>query len=157
MLTKMESIHTLQQLFRAVQAATDTRPFFTDLKDVLQSYNGLDWSVFVHPDPQGLVKERVYYSHNLEIMLLSWQAGHSTLPHDHATKGCWLKVLEGELLETRYNEELQETEKTCITKGQISFMSNDFGYHSIQNNGSEVTWSLHVYSPPFHVTRYFEL
>jgi hypothetical protein len=35
-----------------------------------------------------------------------------------------------------------------------SFMSNDIGFHSIQNNYNNISISLHIYSPPNHKTKY---
>lgn len=150
-------VTTLLKLFRAIQDKTECKPFFTELDEVLQQYNGDDWRPLVWSTPQTLVKERVYYSHNLEVMLLSWPAGYTTQLHDHAANGCWLKVLSGQLTETRYNEEFQQQEVTLLPQDSISFMSNSQGYHTISNESGQTTWSLHIYSPPFHKTRYFEL
>ena len=127
---------------------------FSELHQVLQAYKGDDWLPFAHPNPQELVKTRVYLSETLEILLLSWPASYSTLPHDHADNGCWLKVLRGQLVETRYSTDFAPQPCANLRENEISFMSNNLTtpYHSIAS--PELTWSLHVDSPPFHKTRY---
>jgi hypothetical protein len=103
----------------------------------------------------GLEKTRLYKNDMVEVLLLTWEPGYSTLPHNHAANGCWLKVLHGSLVETRYDTELVQQQVTDLQKNAISFMNNDYGYHAIRNSSVNVTWSLHVYSPPGHQTTYF--
>lgn len=104
---------------------------------------------------KGLEKTRLFKNDLCEVMLLSWEPGYTTLPHDHAANGCWLRVLQGSLTEVRYDSDLVQQQVTALPAGTISFMSNEFGYHAIFNDSSTVTWSLHVYSPPGHHTTYF--
>ena len=91
---------------------------------------------------------------------MSWNSGYETLPHDHSENGCWLKMLKGNVIETQYRDNqsnLDIGETNLITEGQISFMCNDFGYHSIKNNTEDIVFSLHIYSPPLHKTKYFSV
>lgn len=143
-------IPDLESLARAVEEVS-----FSDVGSVLKRYSGNDWVYFADSEPKtGLSKKKMYGSPSLEILFLSWPESYSTLPHDHAANGCWLKVMIGQLQETRYNTEFEPTQSTCLRKGDISFMSNNLGYHAISS--PELTWSLHVYSPPFHKTQYFQ-
>ena len=45
--------------------------------------------------------------------------------------------------------------KNILNSGDISFMHDDIGYHQIINDNDDISVSLHVYSPPKHVTKYF--
>lgn len=138
----------------ALAKAAEEVPF-ANIGRVLKGYSGNDWIHFAESETRtGLIKKRIYASPSLEILFLSWPKSYSTLPHDHAANGCWLKVMTGQLQETRYNTEFEPTQSTCLRKGDISFMSNNLGYHAISS--LELTWSLHVYSPPFHKTQYFQ-
>ncbi|CAM9563521.1 unnamed protein product [Scytosiphon promiscuus] len=38
-----------------------------------------------------------------ELLLLCWRPGATSVIHDHPKAGCWVKVLKGELKETRYS------------------------------------------------------
>lgn len=131
-----------------------------NIDQVLQEYSNIadDWEPYAEVNPQTLVKQRIYYHEGtFEVMLLSWPPGYTTLPHDHALNGCWLLMLQGALLETRYSQDLQPTSTHLLTPFQTSYMHNRFGYHSIRNaNTDGPTWSLHVYSPPSHITQYFK-
>jgi len=74
--------------------------------------------------------------------------------------------LKGNVIETQYRDiqsnliqrgetKLDIGETNLIKEGHISFMCNDFGYHSIKNDTEDIVFSLHIYSPPLHKTKYF--
>ena len=130
---------------------------FRDIGYLLESYGSTDWLNYIDSDTTGIKRNIVYLSSNIEIIIISWKAGYETLPHDHSRNGCWLKLLTGELSETLYNQALQEECNKIIKPRQISFMHNDFGYHSIKNSLETNSYSIHIYSPPKHKTNYFQL
>lgn len=126
-----------------------------DIGYIIQDYNGTDWINHCSFDTIGLTRNKIYLSFNIEVLILTWKAGYETLPHDHAKNGCWLKVLKGNLSETRYTKDLEERSLKQLSEGEVSFMSNEYGYHSIHNYTDEVVSSIHIYSPPLHKTKYF--
>ncbi len=131
---------------------------FRDIGYLLESYNSNDWLHYIHRNTTGIKKTIAYLSSSIEIIIISWKAGYETQPHDHASNGCWLKFLSGgDLCETLYNSSLEEQCKKTIKPNQVSFMHNDFGYHSIKNSLETNGYSIHVYSPPKHKTTYFQL
>ena len=128
----------------------DNTPF--DSLDQILSVplNAADW--VNRSDPISFSRQRVHLtpSGQVEVMVLTWPPGYSTLPHDHAQYGCWLKVLQGSLTESRYGLNLHKTQVNTLEAGQSSFMCNDFGYHSIANTTNQPAYSLHLYSPPYY-------
>jgi len=150
-------MNNLDDLFLTIENHLRKDGKFTELKNILNSYNGNDWVNYINFDTNGLFRNRIYLSFNIEVLILSWKSGYETLPHDHSTNGCWMKILSGKLLERLYDSNLQKIDEKEVEEGQVSFMSNDFGYHNIKNELDKTTFSIHVYSPPMHTTKYFNL
>ena len=81
-----------------------------------------------------------------------------------------MKVLKGELTETRYQhpdlakvpkgyensrsylaryaQPLKVTQTTILRENAVTYMSDDLGLHSFRNGGDEFAVSLHLYTPP---------
>lgn len=129
---------------------------FKDIGYLLECYNSEDWISYIDRNVREISKNILYISSNIELIIISWAGGYETLPHDHSSNGCWLKLLSGELSETMYNHQLEEIDSKNISSNQVSFMHNDFGYHSIKNKLNTNCYSIHIYSPPKHKTKYFQ-
>ena len=52
---------------------------------------------------------------------------------------------------------LDSVKKRVLEKGNISYMDNKIGLHSVKNNSSsdEICVSIHIYSPPNHSTTFY--
>ncbi len=129
---------------------------FKDIGYLLECYNSEDWLSYIDPNTTGISKNILYLSCNIELIIISWVGGYETLPHDHSSNGCWLKLLSGNLVETMYDHRIEEVGTKNISSNQLSFMHNNFGYHSIKNKLDTNSYSVHIYSPPKHKTTYFE-
>ena len=140
-------------------------PFIKNI-DIVDSYTGNDWKYYINDIPSSWfnnVGETTYIRKKLdfnifnwfEVFIIVWNKGSKTKIHDHAEKGCILKVLHGELKETIYKDYPGNIVKTnIIKKSETSFMHNDLGFHSIENISDDISISLHVYSPCSHKTKY---
>jgi cysteine dioxygenase len=93
-------------------------------------------------------------------MLLCWNPGRESPIHNHPCNGCWLKVLQGSIKETRYveNDDVSGDGNgplRCISDhdhevGQIAFIEDSMGYHKVGNPSNvEPAVTLHLYCPPF--------
>ena len=129
---------------------------FKDIGYLLECYNSEDWISYINPNTTGISKNTVYLSSNIEVIIISWVGCYETLTHDHSSNGCWMKLLSGELSETLYNHQLEEISIKNISSNQVSFMHNDFGYHSIKNKLDTNSYTMNIYSPPKHKTKYFQ-
>ena len=99
--------------------------------------------------------------------------------HNHSGSECFMKVLEGKLLESRYympnttentaqlnsiennnnnNPSCETTpktcyltvkEKNCLTAGSIAYINDTIGLHKVENIYSEPAITLHLYMPPY--------
>lgn len=68
-------------------------------------------------------------------MILCWNEGQSSAIHDHADSHCFLKVLQGSLMEVKYH--LPNEESTSISKMEPN-MPADIGiYHGNNDESNE--------------------
>ena len=93
---------------------------------------------------------------NFEIFIISWNKNQNAPIHDHSCNGCWLKVLQGKLIENIYeSNSLSLCKSNTINTNDISFMKNNIGYHSMENNSDDIAVTIHIYNPPNHKTNFF--
>lgn len=63
------------------------------------------------------------------LMLLCWGEGHGSSIHDHADSHCFMKMLQGSLIETRFawpqekNEELKEISRKQLHLNELCYMN----------------------------------
>ena len=82
--------------------------------------------------------------------------GQNSKIHNHSSNGCWLKILQGSIEEKIYNNKFDIIKYNIQNIGDISFIKDEIGYHSIQNTENDITVSLHVYNPPnFKIINFF--
>lgn len=90
----------------------------------------------------------IYKNMNLdyEVVCICWHKDSEAKQHKHPIRGCLLRVVEGSLMETRYNRDRGIYIKKKLTKDDnTQYMHDSLGTHSIKP--LENTVSIHVYSP----------
>lgn len=100
------------------------------------------------------VKTLLYSCKKYDIYLIEWGKHSSTDFHDHASQGCAMKVLKGNLLEQRVCFFRGKT-NSILTANDVSYIDDKIGFHKIKALGSDTAISLHVYFPSNHQTTYF--
>jgi len=127
--------------------------------------------------------DRYRYTRNLvdegngkfNLMLLCWGEGQHSSVHDHSDAHCFMKVLEGSLLETRFawpdaeasNSEtgeeehvvkpLKEIGTTPLPLNDVCYINDSMGLHRAENNShTEPAVSLHLYCPPYDSCHAFD-
>lgn len=98
------------------------------------------------------------------LLVLCWNQGQCSPIHDHPCDGCWMRVLEGQVQECRYQPQkggtagsddaaaaaLVGTSDETYTAGDLAFIDDNLGYHKVGNPSATVpAVTLHLYSPPF--------
>ncbi|GJN66955.1 cysteine dioxygenase [Purpureocillium lilacinum] len=90
------------------------------------------------------------------LLVLVWSPGKGSPIHDHGNAHCLMKILRGDLTETRYAfpEEGEPegpmkviSEKT-YKENAVAYMADELGLHRVSNKGSDFAVSLHLYTPP---------
>ena len=101
-------------------------------------------------------RKLLYQNDNYEIILIKWKKKSECQIHDHSENGCLLKVLDGEIKEYLYDQELNLINENKYQKDDINYIDNKIGFHKIKNLHLENTYSIHLYSPPNHKINYFK-
>jgi cysteine dioxygenase len=130
---------------------------FTDdkIKEIINSYNGDDWKNYVNSNETQYNKIKVFENDIFDIYVIVWNVDQQSKIHNHSSNGCWLKILEGKVEERIYNEKFDLTKYIVQNQGEISFIKDDIGYHSVKNINNNISVSLHVYNPPnFKITNF---
>ena len=82
-------------------------------------------------------------------LLLVWSPGKGSPIHDHGNAHCLMKILRGELTETRYafpettGEAMTITSEKTYCENAVAYMADELGVHKIWNKGSDFAVSLH--------------
>ena len=114
----------------------------------------VDWDIYINFSPDNYVKTLVYRNFEYEIYVISWNKNQESPIHDHPNKGCIMKILEGEIEEIRYNNNLDIIKTKKYKEGNITYIDNNIGYHKMRTVDKCIT--LHIYSPPEYKMNIFK-
>lgn len=130
------------------------------LMEMMRAYDGSDmqWSKYAFGDAsRGYTRNLVDEGNGKSnLLVLVWSPGKGSPIHDHGNAHCLMKILRGDLTETRYafpNNDEPERQMTVISEktyreNQVTYMADDLGLHRVSNRGSGFAVSLHLYTPP---------
>ena len=125
------------------------------IKNILKEYNENDWEKYNIINEIQYKKINIFSNDIFDIFIITWNFNQGTKIHDHASNGCYLKVLKGSLEEEIYDNNLNLIKNNVLFKNDIGFMKNNIGYHTIKNNQNDIAVSLHIYNPSGYKTNYF--
>ncbi|PON22390.1 cysteine dioxygenase [Trichoderma gamsii] len=130
------------------------------LMEMMRAYDSGDmqWSKYAFGDAsRGYTRNLVDEGNGKSnLLVLVWSPGKGSPIHDHGNAHCLMKILRGDLTETRYafpNDDEPEGQMTVISEktyreNQVTYMADDLGLHRVSNRGSDFAVSLHLYTPP---------
>lgn len=97
------------------------------------------------------------------LLILCWNPGMESVIHDHNQSHCFMKVVTGKIVETRYHthvtphasannngQALKQLTQQTMSEQNVTFINDSYGLHKI-SNASEVARAitLHCYVPPY--------
>ena len=128
--------------------------------DLVSLYNGDDWEQYTNDIEMNpgikYFKIHIYSNELIDMYIIIWPVNSVSGTHAHSEEGCILKMLDGEMEETIYTQSLQMVKTTQISTDEVSFITNDIGYHNMKNISDDISVSLHIYSPGGYDTVYFD-
>lgn len=85
-----------------------------------------------------------------ELILLCWDEGQKTPIHSHDGQKCWVYVAKGEFEEYLYakGDKNKLLQKNLVEEGQVTFLTDEIGFHSLENKSSGLGMTLHLYANP---------
>ncbi|GMT35571.1 hypothetical protein PFISCL1PPCAC_26868 [Pristionchus fissidentatus] len=155
-----ELIACLREIF------ADDKVDCDEVRKVMAAYksNVADWHRFAKFDPNKYTRNLVDVGNGkYNLMILCWPEGVGSSIHDHTDAHCFVKVLAGRLLETKFEwptiegARLKVKERTHYNVDGVSYMSDKIGLHRMENDShSEAAVSLHLYIPPYTTCNAFD-
>ncbi|KAL6807881.1 RmlC-like cupin domain-containing protein [Trichoderma sp. SZMC 28013] len=130
------------------------------LMELMRDYDSSDmqWSKYAFGDgSRGYTRNLVDEGNGKSnLLVLVWSPGKGSPIHDHGNAHCVMKILRGDLTETRYafpEKDEPEGQMTVISEktykeNQVTYMADELGLHRVSNRGSDFAVSLHLYTPP---------
>ncbi|KAK1750966.1 cysteine dioxygenase [Echria macrotheca] len=129
------------------------------LTKLMQEYNSKEreWAKFALGD------ESRGYTRNLvdegngksNLLVLVWSPGKGSPIHDHGNAHCLMKILRGNLTETRYafpegdtDGPMEVISEKVHKENEVAYMADELGVHRVWNQGGDFAVSLHLYTPP---------
>jgi len=182
------TINTLQELIGALHKEFDSNYVNIEMVNhIMLTYksNPKEWQKFAKWD-------RYKYTRNLvdagngkfNLMILCWNEGQASQIHDHADSHCFMKMLQGELSEIRYEwpkskdvisnsdasisstddketnltgDELKEMGRAKMGLNDVRYINDNLGLHRVENlSHTDGAISLHLYCPPFNSCSIFQ-
>ena len=127
-----------------------------DVKNILEEYSGEDWKDYIEVSEEKYKKKNIFTEEKFDIHIITWNKYQKSKVHDHSQNGCIYKILMGNITERVYNaESLKKISLSQLSEGCLGNISNNNGYHSMDNNNNHICVSIHIYSPPNYKTNYF--
>lgn len=106
-------------------------------------------------------KEKDYYKLKLpytdsndmfDMYIIKWSSSSITPIHNHPELGCILHILEGDILEKKYDHDINLENQTLLNTYQnydinlkTTYIDDSQNYHSISNISHNPAYTLHVY------------
>lgn len=136
------------------------------VKTLIGNYksNPKDWRNYIKYDPHKYTRTLIDEGNGeYNILLLCWAESQGSSIHDHANSHCFMKCLDGEVNETKFEwpeksdtddnsegKEMKEISSFPLKKNQVTYINDEIGLHRIENKShSKAGITLHVYVPPF--------
>jgi len=138
---------------------------------LLQNYksNPKDWRKYAKYDPHKYTRTLIDEGNGkYNLLLLCWAESQGSSIHDHSDAHCFMKCLDGELSETKYEwpkesdaedstNKMKEIKITSLKKNEVCYINDEIGLHRIENKShSKAGVTLHIYIPPFNECSSFD-
>ncbi|KAK2057368.1 cysteine dioxygenase [Colletotrichum caudatum] len=128
------------------------------LKHLMEEYdsNEEEWRDLALADPTRAYTRNLVDEGNgkSNLLILVWTPGKSSPIHSHSNAHCLMKILKGDLTETRYDYpkshkgHMDVIAESTYTANEVAYMSDDLGVHKVWNKSTDFAVSLHLYTPP---------
>ncbi|CAF0839330.1 unnamed protein product [Rotaria sordida] len=153
--------NSLDELIELLHNAFSTNEIDIDyIYTIMNNYKGTinEWLPYIKFQSDHYTRSLVDNGNGkFNLMILCWAENQGSSIHDHTNSHCFLKCLQGTLIETRYawptfekTESMHIFNRVELTEGQVTYINDSIGLHRIENpSHTEKVITLHLYIPPF--------
>ena len=145
-------MYSINELAANIQQAFEDGLKLEEMGSILMGYDGVDWKDHERFTEISYTRNLVFRNESFEIMVICWNYGQRSCIHDHPENGCFLKVLQGSLVEETYkmiSGKPSLAKSSELSVGSIAYQKGKTGLHRIINpHMDQRTVTIHIYSPP---------
>ncbi len=118
-----------------------------DIIKIIETYNENDYMKYIRIDKNKYNKTIIEQNDILQLSIITWYNRQYSTIHNHLDGGCIMKILEGNLTETRYNKDKTKLLTNNFKKNETNIITNfdEYSYHQIYNNNDNIAVSMHLY------------
>ena len=152
-------VRTLRELSHEIGLHLKQYKNLNGATEIVKKYTGKDWKAYTRRDITDYTRIRVPVKNSipLDIYVMSWPPCQTSHFHNHSTGGCIMKVLAGRIKEEKIKLPEKRLKTRLMLPEDIGYIDDKIGYHSVSNPSPlRYAYSLHIYHPSGHTTRYFK-
>ena len=118
-----------------------------DLFSSFSKYVGQDWKQFFDKNKNEFQCSVLHRTEHLKLVLIYWNGFRKSAKHGHMKGGGLMKVLSGQVKETRFapDDEEKITGVFNCSEGEYSYIHDALALHTVENQYAEPAISLHLY------------
>ncbi len=110
---------------------------------------------------KGYMRNLIHKTADYDLLLMCWGPGQQTPVHGHEGQRGWIRVIDGKLEFTDYQEEPEGSDKLVsevgVNVGEAGNAGGPAGIHVVANVFDTPAISLHFYSLPFDQCEVYDL
>ena len=140
---------TLDQLIQTLNVETKDKGINNalDLLSPFAMYNGEDWKKYYEAGKNEFQYAVLHKDEHMKLLLIYWNSFRKSEKHGHMKGGGLMKVLSGQVVETRFDPD--DDEKVLgifsYSEGDFSYIHDALGSHVVENREQIPAISLHLY------------
>jgi len=150
----------LQQLIKKINKQIQNKGIINvlELKPLFNAYSGKDWKKHLKLNNNKPENKVLFQNEQIKLVLIYWDCFKKSKKHGHPEGGGLMKLLAGNLIETRFDPENTNTVigKHHYSAENIAYIHDRVAYHVVENPSNEPAVSLHVYSPGIYSSMVIE-
>ncbi|CAF1498989.1 unnamed protein product [Adineta steineri] len=159
--THPKSLNELIELLYEAFATNDVNIDY--VHTIMNNYKGnvKEWAPFLKFQPNKYTRNLVDAGNGkFNLMILCWAESQGSSIHDHTNSHCFMKCIQGTLVETKYawpkdggeNTEtpMEIISRTELKDGKVAYINDSIGLHRVENpSHTDTAVTLHLYVPPY--------
>ena len=142
-------MQTLQELIQHLHVEIQENKIDNalDLLSSFDKYEGEDWQTYYEPEKDEFQSAILHKDENFKLVLIYWNGYSQSGKHGHMKGGGLMRVLAGQIMETRFHPENKELSigRWAYTTGDLSFIHDALAFHVVENQTKVPAVSLHLY------------
>ncbi len=151
--TWVEKNEFVEQVEMLVQRFIEKDPRARDPRSLLKEISTPP--AVTTPDVGIRSRQVMFQNEEFELVLMTWGVESASPIHGHGGSQCYMHVLSGELIETRYRPYgSTPLHAATLTTASVTHIHDEASFHKLSSVTGAV--SLHLYARPLHSMQVFD-